>query len=63
MTVNRADGTAYGDLPASRLVRLFWYTIHAYPPGHVAAYRTLTLDPIVSSGYMDPGSMSGAVHV
>ena len=23
MTVNRADGTAYGDLPASRLVTLF----------------------------------------
>ena len=50
MTVNRADRTAYGDLPASRLVTLFWYTIHAYPPGHVTAYRTLTLDPIVSSG-------------
>ena len=29
MTVNRGDGTAYGDLPASRLVTLFWYTIHA----------------------------------
>ena len=40
MTVNRADETAYGDLPASRLVTLFWYTIHAYPPGHVTAYRT-----------------------
>ena len=50
MTVNRADGTAYGDLPASRLVTSFWYTIHAYPPGHVTAYRTLTFDPIVSSG-------------
>ena len=50
VTVNRADGTAYGDLPASRLVTSFWYTIHAYPPGHVTAYRTLTLDPIVSSG-------------
>ena len=37
-------------LPASRLVTLFWYTIHAYPPGHVTAYRTLILDPIVSSG-------------
>ena len=47
---DRADGTAYGDLPASRLVTLFWYTIHAYPPGHVTACRTLTLDPIVSSG-------------
>ena len=37
-------------LPASRLVTLFWYTIHAHPPGHVTAYRTLFLDPIVSSG-------------
>ena len=32
------------------LVTLFWLTIHAYPPGHVTAYRTLILDPIVSSG-------------
>ena len=38
------------DLPASRLVTLFWFTIHAYPRGHVTAYRTLILDPIVSSG-------------
>ena len=38
------------DLPASRLVTLFCYTIHAYPPGHVTAYRTLILHPIVSSG-------------
>ena len=50
MTVNRAGGTAYGNLPASRLVTLFWFTIHAYSPGHVTAYRTLNLDPIVSSG-------------
>ena len=50
MTVNRADRTAYGNLPASRLVTLFWYTIHAYPPGHVTAYRALSLDRIVSSG-------------
>ena len=35
---------------ASRLVTLFWFTIHAYPPGHVTAYRTLSLEPIVSSG-------------
>ena len=42
--------SVYGDLPASRLVTLYWYTIHAYPPGHVTAYRTLTLDPIISSG-------------
>ena len=63
MTVNRADGTAYSDLPASRLVTLFWYTIHTYPPGHVTAYGTVTLDPIVSSRWMDPGSISGAVHV
>ena len=40
----------YGDLPASRLVTLFWFTIHAYPPGRVTAYRTLILDPIISSG-------------
>ena len=33
------------------------------PPGHVTAYMTFILGPIVSSGYMDPGSMSGAVHV
>ena len=26
---------------------LFWFTIHAYPPGHVTAYRTLILDPII----------------
>ena len=63
MTVNSADRIAYGDLPASRLVTLFWFTIHAYPPGLVTAYRTLILGPIVSSGEMDPGSMSGAVHV
>ena len=63
MTVNCADRTAYGDLPASRLVTMFWFTIHAYPPGRVTAYRTLILDAIVSSGQMDPGSMSGAVHV
>ena len=30
MTVIRADGMAYGNLPASRLVTLFWFTIHAY---------------------------------
>ena len=41
---------AYGDLPASRLVTLFWYTIHLYPPGLVTAYRTLIYGPIVSSG-------------
>ena len=45
-----SGGTAYGDLPVSRLVTLFWFTIHAYPPGHVTAYRTLILDPIVSPG-------------
>ena len=33
-----------------RPASLFWYTIHAYPPGHGTAYRTLILDPIVSSG-------------
>ena len=50
MTVNGADRTAYGNLPASRLVTLSWYTIHAWLPGHVTAYGTLFLDPIVSSG-------------
>ena len=50
MTVNSAGGTAYGDLPASRLVTLYWYSIDAYLPGHVTAYRTLTLGPSVSSG-------------
>ena len=50
MTVNSADGTAYSNLPASRLVTFFSFTIHTYPPGHVPAYRTLILDPIVSSG-------------
>ena len=48
--MNWADRTAYGDLPASRLVTFLWFTIHAYTPGHVTAYRTLILDPIVSSG-------------
>ena len=62
MTVNRADEIAYGDLPASMFVTLFWYTIHAYPPGPVTAYRTLILGPIISLGWMDLGSMSGAVH-
>ena len=50
MTVNSAGGIAYGDLPASRLVILFPFTIHAYPPGHATAHRTLNLGPIVSSG-------------
>ena len=50
MTVNRADGTAYGEVPASTLVTLFRFTIHVYPPGHATAYRTLVLDSILSSG-------------
>ena len=50
MNMNSADQIAYGNLPVSRLVILFWYTIHAYPPGPATAYRTLILGPIVSSG-------------
>ena len=34
-----------------------------YPLGPLTAYRTLILGPVVSSGQMDLGSMSGAVHV
>ena len=41
---------AYGDPPVSRFVTLFWFTLHAYPPGPAAAYKTLILGPIVSSG-------------
>ena len=36
--------------PVSRLVTFFGFTIHAYPPGPITAYRTLILGPIVSSG-------------
>ena len=38
------------DPPVSRLVTLYWFTIHAYPHGPTLAYRTLILGPNVSSG-------------
>ena len=50
MTVDCADIMAYRDLPASRVMTLFWFTMHAYPPGLVTACRTLFLGPMVSSG-------------
>ena len=61
--MNRTDEIAYTDPPVLRSVTLSLFINQDYPPGLLAACRTIILGPIVSSGKMDLGSMSGAVHV
>ena len=51
------------DPPTLRSVTIFWFITCDCPPALVTACRTLVLGPIVSSGWMEPGSMSGAVHI